>query len=238
VVFDCADPRRLGAWWSETLGWPVADEADDEVTVCAPEAGTPSLTFGTTAEGRVGKNRVHLDLASRSPAHQAAIVERLRARGATPADIGQSGVPWVVLADPEANELCVLEPRAEYGGASAGPLAAVVMDARAPRSLARFWAAASGWEIDGRVDADEAVRLVRPGGDPPFLELVAAADAKVVKNRVHLDVAPFATDERDREVTRLLALGARPVDIGQGPEVTWVVLADPEGNEFCVLRPR
>jgi predicted enzyme related to lactoylglutathione lyase len=181
---------------------------------------------------------VHLDLASRSLSHQAEIVDRLRARGATPADIGQRDVPWVVLADPEGNELCVLEPRADYGGAEAGTLAAVVVDAHAPRQLGGFWAAASGWELSGEVDSEETVRLVGPGGAAPFLELVAAPDAKVTKNRVHLDVAPFADDDRDREVARLVSLGATPVDVGQGPDVSWVVLADPEGNEFCVLRPR
>jgi hypothetical protein len=237
VVFDCTDPVLLGRWWSETLGWRVSHEADDEVTVDGPESGLPSLTFGTVPEGRAGKNRVHLDLASRSASHQAEIVERLLARGATPADIGQDGVPWVVLADPEGNELCVLEPRPEYGGA-AGSLAAVVVDAHTPRQLAGFWAAASGWELSGDVDSEDAARLVRPGGAPPFLELVATPDAKVGKNRVHLDVAPFAADDRDREVARLVSLGARPVDVGQCTEVTWVVLADPEGNEFCVLRSR
>lgn len=59
-------------------------------------------------------------------------------------------------------------------------------------------------------------------------------EAKGLKNRLHLDLRP---DDRDAEVARLEALGARRVDVGQGPEVTWVVLADPEGNEFCVLRP-
>ena len=60
----------------------------------------------------------------------------------------------------------------------------------------------------------------------------------MVKNRVHLDVAPFAGDDHQAEVDRLLALGARRADVGQGPDVTWVVLTDPEGNEFCVLSPR
>jgi hypothetical protein len=60
----------------------------------------------------------------------------------------------------------------------------------------------------------------------------------VVKDRLHLDVAPFADDDRDAEVQRLVAIGARPLDIGQEPGVSWVVLADPEDNEFCVLSPR
>lgn len=59
-----------------------------------------------------------------------------------------------------------------------------------------------------------------------------------MKNRLHIDLAPEAEDDQDAEVQRLLDLGARRVDVGQGPEVSWVVLADPEGNEFCVLSPR
>ena len=63
-------------------------------------------------------------------------------------------------------------------------------------------------------------------------------DAKSVKNRIHLDVAPYDGEDQAAEVARLVALGAEHIDIGQGPDVTWVVLADPEGNELCVLRPR
>ena len=59
-----------------------------------------------------------------------------------------------------------------------------------------------------------------------------------MKHRVHLDVAPFAGDDQAVEVERLMALGARPADVGQGPDVSWVVLTDPEGGEFCVLSSR
>jgi hypothetical protein len=69
------------------------------------------------------------------------------------------------------------------------------------------------------------------------MEFLQVGDPKRVKNRLHLDVAPFAGDDHAAEVARLRALGATPADVGQG-EVTWVVLADPEGNEFCVLTPR
>jgi hypothetical protein len=82
------------------------------------------------------------------------------------------------------------------------------------------------------------VSLHRPGGRPPDIDFVRVAEAKTGKNRVHLDVAPGLEDNRDAEVNRLIERGARRVDVGQGPEVTWVVLADPESNEFCVLRPR
>jgi hypothetical protein len=213
----------------------VTKEVPQEVTVEAAAEGQPfSCVFVPVPELKTGKNRVHLDLASASLAEQAATVERLLGRGARRVDIGQQNVPWVVLADPEGNEFCVLDPRERYMGVSA--LAAVVVDAADPAVLADFWVAAAGWPIGYR--DDNGVSLHRPGGQPPDLDLVRVAETKTVKNRLHLDVAPRLEDSRDAEVNRLIALGARRTDVGQGPEVTWVVLADPEGNEFCVLRPR
>jgi hypothetical protein len=178
-------------------------------------------------------NRVHLDLASASAAAQAALVDRLLGMGATPADVGQGEVPWVVLADPEGNELCVLEPRDRYR--DTGPIAAVVMAAADPAGLARFWAGAAAWPVAEA--GDRLVALRHPSGGGPFLELVRSATPKLVKNRLHLDVAPHPGDDPATEVARLLDLGATHADIGQG-KVTWTVLADPEGNELCVLSPR
>ncbi len=233
VVFDAADPLTLGRWWSTALGWPVTFEAADEVEVSSGIDGVPSLVFGTAADTKVGKNRVHLDLASDSPEAMTATVQRLLAAGASTVEIGQSGVPWVVLADPEGNELCVLEPRDRYRGI--GALAAIVVDAADPAGLADFWEQAAGWSIGSR--SDDGVSLYRPGGHPPDLDLVRVPGPKAVKNRVHLDVAPWPDDDRDTEAARLVGLGATMIDVGQG-EVTWRVLADPEGNELCVLRPR
>ena len=65
-----------------------------------------------------------------------------------------------------------------------------------------------------------------------------AADGKTIKNRLHIDLAPHTTDDRDAEIARLLAMGATRVDVGQSDDATWDVLADPEGNEFCVLSAR
>jgi len=155
------------------------------------------------------------------------------ALGATRADIGQGKVPWEVLADPEGNEFCVLDPREVY--LDSRPVAAVVIDSADPAANARFWAIAAGWEVH-RSDPDFA-SLRATGGAGPYLELLRNTDAKPVKNRIHLDVAPPRGGDTRAEADRLRAAGAVPADVGQG-EVTWVVLADPEGNEFCVLSPR
>jgi catechol 2,3-dioxygenase-like lactoylglutathione lyase family enzyme len=121
-------------------------------------------------------------------------------------------------------------------------LHSVVFDAADPSALARFWATATGWPITYE-EPDEVI--VEPPEDEtgtptePGLPLVFGRvdDPKVAKNRVHIDVAPYAADDQAAEVSRIRGLGASPADVGQG-EQTWVVLADPDGNEFCVLSPR
>jgi hypothetical protein len=177
--------------------------------------------------------RLHLDLASGSFEDQEATVARLVDLGAERIDIGQGEVPWVVLADPEGNEFCVLEPRDTYR--EAGAIAAVVVASRHPRRSADFWVAASGWDI--AYEEEDVVGLRSPNGTGPMLEFLRSDDPKRGKNRVHLDVAPRPDDHQSLEVDRLIRLGAEPVDIGQS-EVPWDVLTDPEGNEFCVLPPR
>ncbi|HEV3498661.1 MAG TPA: VOC family protein [Actinomycetes bacterium] len=113
-------------------------------------------------------------------------------------------------------------------------LTEIVVDAADPQRLARFWADVLGWR---RTEAYEGVvEIGAPDAARPTLVFVPVADRKAGKNRVHLDVNPTGCDQAE-ELARLLALGAVEVDVGQG-EQTWVVLADPEGNEFCLLRTR
>ena len=113
-------------------------------------------------------------------------------------------------------------------------LATFTFDARDPVALATWWQQVLGGEVDG-ADAPDEVVLRLPGATPILFNMERTA--KTVKNRLHFDLRP---DDRDAEVERLLRLGAVKVDIGQvgAADVTWVVLADPEGNEFCVLRAR
>jgi hypothetical protein len=115
----------------------------------------------------------------------------------------------------------------------------LLFDSADPLSAATFWAQALGWEA---VDEgpDEAVAsppgLPYPGTSAVPLVFVSVPEPKAVKNRVHLDLTSTSLDDQAAKVERLERLGATRVDIGQGEDVTWVVLADPEGNEFCVLR--
>jgi predicted enzyme related to lactoylglutathione lyase len=241
VVIDCADPPTLARWWAAALGWELDYEGPDESTI-APLAGEPGidLTFGPVPEEKIGQNRVHLDLRSTTLAEQDEKIQRLMASGATEADIGQGDVPWAVLADPEGNEFCVLEPRAEY--AQTGALAAVVVAALDPAAMARFWAVAAGRQLRPDAEATGLWALIPADGRGPWLEFIPTLEPHTVKNRVHLDVAPFADDDQSAEVVRLLELGALRTEVGQSraPEgwVTWAVLSDPENNEFCVLSSR
>lgn len=114
TCIDALDPARLARFWAEVLGWRITDEEPDEVAVepppGSPEDGlVPDLLFLRVPQVQAGKNRLHLDL---RPDDQAAEVARIEALGATRADVGQGeDVSWVVLADPEGNELCVLRAR-------------------------------------------------------------------------------------------------------------------------------
>jgi hypothetical protein len=110
------------------------------------------------------------------------------------------------------------------------------IDTHDPGRIATFWQDALGWRRTFE-DPDE-VALEPPAGSPadgvsPDLLFIRVPDDKVVKNRLHLDLRP---EDQIAEVERLEKLGARRIDVGQGDDVTWVVLADPDGNEFCVLR--
>ena len=113
-------------------------------------------------------------------------------------------------------------------------LTEIIVDAADVRRLAGFWAAVLGWEVTE--DDDDGVEIGPAGGGKPTLVFVPVPEAKAGKNRVHLDVNPTGC-EQDEELARLRSLGATDVDVGQGDQ-TWYVLADPEGNEFCLLRTR
>ncbi|MFT2014659.1 VOC family protein [Streptomyces sp. 796.1] len=110
----------------------------------------------------------------------------------------------------------------------------IAVDAHDPKGLATFWAQVLGWQIVYE-DAEEVVISV-DATTLPGIAFLPVPEAKAGKNRLHFDVTPDG--DQQAEVDRIIALGARPADVGQGPDVTWRVLADPEGNEFCVLRPK
>ncbi|WP_426571665.1 VOC family protein [Aquihabitans sp. McL0605] len=241
LTVDARDPEALATWWSEALGWIICYEGDGEVNLCErldPD-GThpyPELSFVAVEHPHEGQERIHLDLNSFSVSDQQATVARLTEMGATPADVGQADdAPFVVLADPEGNHFCVLDPRPEY--AHLGSVAGFTLAAHDAGALKDLWAAATQWTVT-RDDPDYVV-LTPPDGGLPF-EIITrpTMGASDAKDRIHLDLAPAADQDQAEVVARLEALGARPVDVGQQGDESWVVLADPEGNELCVLSPR
>jgi Glyoxalase-like domain len=236
VNIKACDDWAVGRFWAGALGWSATGEGSgataakpagfdwlDPVGVCIDVIAVPEPKTPT-------KNRVHLDLATTSAAHQTELVTRLQALGATPAHVGQGDVPWTVLADPEGNEFCVLEPREIYR--DTGPIARVVVDCADPRAMARFWDEAMDWTLHEVTDDHAVWRSAQGVG--PYLEFLRSPDARAVPDRVHLDLVPAPGDDTAAEVARLRALGATDLDVGQG-DVPWTCLTDPEGNEFCVL---
>ncbi|MCU1507844.1 MAG: hypothetical protein JWQ12_109 [Glaciihabitans sp.] len=237
VNFKARDDSALGRFWAEALGWGVSSEGPGVTNVeppgfVLPDPAAVCVDVVSVPDPETVKYRAHLDLATTSAAHQAELVVRLKKLGATSADVGQGDVPWTVLADPEGNVFCVLEPRPMYQ--DTGPIAAVVVNCMDPRAMARFWNEAMDWNL--YEVTDDHARLRSAKGVGPYLEFLRTPDVNGVPTRVHLDLRPYPGDDKAAEVARLRSLGATDADIGQG-DVPWTVLTDIEGNEFCVLTP-
>ena len=188
------------------------------------------VLFLQVPEKKVGQNPIHLDLTTTSIDDQTKMVERLIEHGAHHLDIGQRpDEPHVVLADPEGNEFCVIEPGNSFVDAS-GRLGSITCVGS--RAVGYFWSEALGWPLVWDQEEETAIRA--RDGIGPFITWGPPVSTKTTKNRLHLDIAPDRGDQR-AEVDRLVSLGAARIDIGQG-DVDWTVMADIDGNEFCVLR--
>src|SRR5690606_19630566 len=171
---------------------------------------------------------MHFDLTSTSVADQRETVERALGLDGRHVDVGQRPEEGhIVLGDPEGNEFCVIAPGNRFL-ADCGFVGALACDGT--QEVGYFWSAALDWPLVWDQDQETAIRSPHGGpkitwGGPPLMP-------KPPKNRLHFDLAP-ADGDQQAEVDRLISLGASRVDIGQG-EVRHVVLADPDGNEFCV----
>lgn len=234
VVFDAAQPRSVARFWAELLGWEVTMDRPAEVDVAAPDPDglDVSLAFLSSHHPKAAKNRIHLDLASRSLDHQRVQVDRALSLGARRVDIGQGSVPWSVLADPEGNEFCVLEPREHY--VDTGAVAAIVVDTRDPLRLAEFWSTAAGWPVTHDTAHYAGIRSAT--GQGPWLEFLRTPAMHPDRGRLHLDLIAFPSDDPAEEAARLRAAGAVPISSVPQDNDPVVVLADPETNEFCLLR--
>ncbi|MBI5088032.1 MAG: VOC family protein [Actinobacteria bacterium] len=229
LCFDANDPHRLAQFWAAALGWEVA-AFDGDVGLVPTDGTGIRILFLPVPEPKVGKNRIHLDLTTTSLDDQLGSVERLLALGGRHVDVGQApDDDHIVLADPEGNELCLIEPWNNFLS-TCGRLGSITCDGTP--AVGHFWSEVLGWPLVWDQDDETAIRA--PDGTGPFITWGPPLLPKVGKNRLHLDVAPIDGIGQQAEVDRLVALGARHVDIGQG-DVDWVVLADPDDNELCVL---
>jgi len=231
VTFDANEPVTLARFWAGALGWVYGE--DDGCSIATGGEGTlRRLEFATVPNEKRSANWMHFDLSSRSTSDKRATVERLVGLGARHIDVGQGlDAGHVVLADPEGNEFCVLEPGnnfVDYGGR----LGSLTCDGSP--AVGYFWSEVLGWPLVWDQDDETAIRS-RHGGQ--FFTFGPPLRPKIAKNRLHLDIAPSEDGDQRAEIDRLVSLGATRIDIGQG-DVSWVVMADPDGNEFCVVPPR
>jgi predicted enzyme related to lactoylglutathione lyase len=232
--FDANDPIRLARFWAEALGWEIYDDTHDQIGLVPTDDTRFRILFEPVPDKKIAQNRNHLDLTTKSIDDQNQTVRRLVELGGRPVDVGQDpDEPHVVLADPEGNEFCIIEPTNNFL-ADCGRLGAINCDGS--RETGYFWSAALGWPLVWDQDEETAIRA--PDGIGPIITWSGPPlKPKSGKNRIHLDIAPPECGDQRGEVDRLTSLGATRIDIGQG-DVSWVIMADPDGNEFCVLTPR
>ncbi|GAA2110457.1 VOC family protein [Microlunatus panaciterrae] len=211
----CIDTRHPGVaapFWSAALG--LRAEGDGAPAVLRDEVAEHTIWLNTVPEPKIGKNRVHLDLHTGS-------IEELVDLGAT---VVATLPRWTVLADPEGNELCAfirdVDDLPRYR------LYELSVDAAQPERIATWWA--ERWNLQAHADPDGFWWLDPGAGLPWEMVFAPVPEPKTAKNRVHWDVWGDPDDFLDAGATLLRA---------KDDEIGWHVLADPEGNEFCVFAP-
>lgn len=216
LSIDATDAQRLGPWWAEVLGlqW---DAYRPNLGRATGRTRQHTIWFDQVPETKSVKHRVHLDIYARSLAD-------LEALGSIVVEPKREGWGWTVMADPEGGEYCAFL-RDEL---PADRLHGLVVDCEDPVAIAAWWAGVYGADV---VHDDRGFSTVENVPEMPILtmDFVPVPEPKIVKNRIHWDVT--ADDP-----AALVAAGAailRPPD----DEIDWTVMADPEGNEFCVFAP-
>lgn len=232
LTIDAHDPVALGAFWGGLLEREVVPAVSGGRSLVPNRENEFRIHFQPSDEPKRGPNQMHFDLTSDHPDQQAETVARALDLGARHLDVGQRPEEGhVVLADPEGNELCVL-PSGNDFTAGCGRIGALASDGT--HAVGVFWSEVLGWPLVWDHGEETAVQSPLGGskiswGGPPVAP-------KLGKNRLHLDLVPRDGTDLEAEVARLVGLGATHADVGQG-EVPWVVMADPDGNEFCLHPP-
>jgi predicted enzyme related to lactoylglutathione lyase len=216
LCMDTSDGEALGRFWADVSGLEFRPDGEAGDLV-GPTEGH-GIAMCRVPEAKTVKHRVHLDVYARS-------VEELEARGATvvlPAE--ESGFRWTVMADPEGGELCAFlkqpDELPDYR------VHGLVVDCADPRAAAAWWGEAFGVEPSGDEGKGWWWLENIPGMPITTMDFVPVPEPKTVKNRIHWDVYSRVEEMRARGAALL-----RPRD----DEISWHVMADPEGNEFCVF---
>jgi Glyoxalase-like domain len=216
LCIDAADERRLARFWAPALGLRAAPDPSDGVQALTGDRPEDQVWLNRVPEPRSVKNRVHLDLHGSSVReYEEWGARRLSATGE---------LPWTVMADPEGGEFCVFvrdepPPRRLYE---------VVVDAVDSAAIAGWWADVFGTRV---VAEDRAFHWIDgiPGFPADAFVFVPVPERKAGKNRVHWDVTV-------KDVAPLLRAGASLLR-APDDQISWSILADPEGNEFCAFAP-
>ena len=239
LCFDASEPPALARFWSGVLGWEIAEDPREGVEIVPADDTGFRIRFLPNPDPKVELNGMHFDLTSTSLADQEESVARALGLGARHFDVGQSPQDeHVVLADPDLNEFCVIEPGNKFL-AECGFIGALACDGS--QEVGYFWSAALGWPLVWDQDQETAIRS--PLGGPKITWGGPPVKPKTGRNRLRFDVAPGVDDDQEAEIVRLLALGATRIDAGQGDggesgERGALPMADPDGNEFRMLTPR
>lgn len=225
VAVAAQDPLAVATFWAAVLrsADPV-ETAPGAWTLRREAAPGFGITVAASDDRKVGPNRIHFDLTSTSLEDQQSTVDRALAAGGRHLDVGQLPEDGhVVLADPEGNALCVIEPGNTFL-ADTAEIGALSCDGS--RAVGLFWSAALGWPLvwdegeETAIQSPEGGSKISWGGGPDYPE----------QGRIHLDLAP--EDDQQTEIDRLVALGARTREVTADGRA---ILLDPDDNAFCVL---
>jgi hypothetical protein len=231
LAFDAFDPFRLARFWALAIGWTSATGDGDAVALEPTDATSFGIVFVRSIVEKVGQNRIHFDLTTSSDADQDATVASLLDAGASHVDIGQRpDETHVVLADPEGNELCVLESQNRFL-AGCPRLGAVNCDGT--YELGNFWSAALGWPLVW--DHEEETAIQAPDGTGPKITWSGTPlMPRPPRERLHFHIAPSVGTPITDATEALLALGAQRNDRGQPCHGAAASLLDVDGNAFCL----
>jgi catechol 2,3-dioxygenase-like lactoylglutathione lyase family enzyme len=214
LCVDVNDPELAGPFWADTLGLELHHRADGMVFLTG-QAPQQRVWLNRVPEPVTVKQRVHLDV-------HVGCVEEVLARGAIPQDL--DSFRWQVLRDPEGGELCTFV----RSDVPSYRLYEVVVDSARPHAIAAWWAEVLGAQLH---DDEDGSAYVDGIAGLPFESVVfgSVPEAKTVKNRIHWDV----------DTTDVALLTGHGATVLREPddEISWTVMADPEGNEFCAFLP-